>query len=102
MNAQERSELIRKRFKSMFPASVAPRPEPKPKRYVPRRPAFKFVYPMGFAGGPGFVGQWVVTPNDKSKVMPKTKRAAKVSPLTRIAEKWPIKPLLPAPSQSAR
>src|SRR5687768_10528187 len=89
MNANQRGELLRKRFKAIA-GVYATQPKPtKPKRYVPTRTPFQFLYPMGFSGGPGFVGKWVVKPDEKPEPMVEPCKRRKGKPaLTRIAEKW--------------
>lgn len=92
MDKAHRAELLRQRFKSLFPAAslVPARDKTKAtKPYIPRRTEFRFVYPMGFTGGPGYVGKWVVTADEKPEptVEPCKRRKGKAA-LTLIAEKW--------------
>lgn len=88
MDKSARAQLLRERLKAIAgPFAFKPDGKKRKARYVPRRTAFRFVYPMGFTGGPGFVGKWVVKPDAKEDVPKlKTKRTEKPSPITKIAE----------------
>ncbi len=88
MDKQERAKIIRERFKSKVGGFAFQKPSmAKPKRYIPTRTPFRFIYPMGFAGGPGYVGKWVVRPDDKPEPTVTTNHRTGVPALATIAEK---------------
>lgn len=92
MDKAQRAKILRDRFKKVVGAfAFTPPKTKKPKRYEPRRTAFRFVYPMGFAGGPGFVGKWVVRADDKPEPTVTTKHRKGIPALTVIAAKAPKK-----------
>lgn len=90
MDKAQRAELLRQRFKAIAGPYATRQPaKAKAKRYVPTRTPYRFTYPMGFAGGHGIVGQWVVAADAKPEltVEPCKRRKGKAA-LTLIAEKW--------------
>lgn len=90
MNVEKRAELLRERYK-VVAGVYASRPAltPKPKRYQPTRTPFRFVYPMGFTGGPNHPAQWVAKPDKKQRLMvvPCKHRKGEHA-LDRIARMW--------------
>lgn len=89
MDAEKRAALLRERHKAIAGGFAFKTGPAKAPRYVPRRTEFRFVYPMGFTGGPGYVGKWVVAADEKPEptVAPCKRRKGKAA-LTLIAEKW--------------
>ena len=100
MDKAQRAELLRRRFKAKGGVAYVPTGKPLKPRHDPK-PWRNMAWPEIIPDTKRVPKAWQ-EPIPAKPVELKTKRAAKVSPLTRIAEKWPIKPLRPAPNQSAR
>lgn len=93
MTKTERGELLRARFRAMPGYSPPPRrpSKPKPIPYVPRprrqcRPGLAVAQHIK-----ELPCQWVWMPDPKPNHAPKPKRTEKVSPLLRIAARYPVR-----------
>lgn len=92
MNASERAELLRERFKTLFPVAAIPRPRCERKR-EPRptpQPLTRAFYGIG-QHEPDRRKRWLLTPDATLPVAPRAKRRNGVSALTRIAAHFPAK-----------
>lgn len=88
MDKAKRAALLRERFKKVVGGFAFRKPDqPKPRRYAPTRTPFRFVYPMGFAGGHGFPAEWVTRPEEKPTPTVSTKHRKGVPAVTMIAAK---------------
>lgn len=94
MDKESRAKLLRERPRAVFGPFASVRSDaPKRRPRTASGKPFHFVYPMGFAGGPGFPVQWVHEPDPPQKA-PKVRprRIARKSPLWAIEEKWDSRP----------
>jgi hypothetical protein len=92
MDKAQRAEFLRQRFKKVVGAfGFRASGELKPKRYEPRRTEFRFVYPMGFQGGVGIVGKWVVTADEKTAPTVQPRHRKGRNAIATIAAKQPGK-----------
>lgn len=102
MDKAQRAELLRQRFRANGGLPYVPSGRVRSKPHVPAKPTNICLQWPEANRDTARAGLWMHRPDEPEKPTVTTKRRTGVAALTKIAEKWPVKPLLPAPNQSVR